>query len=42
MTGIVRNAVAEALATLLFVFAIIGAVNNAGDLTPLALSLIHI
>lgn len=37
MTGIVRNAVAEALATLLFVFAIIGAVNNAGDLTPLAI-----
>ena len=37
MTGTVRNAVTEALATLLFVFAIIAAVNNAGDLAPFAI-----
>lgn len=37
MTGTVRNAVAEALATFLFVFAIIAAVNNAGDFAPLAI-----
>ncbi|MFT4232522.1 MAG: aquaporin [Leucobacter sp.] len=37
MTGTVRNAVAEALATLLFVFAIVGAINNAGDFTPLVI-----
>ncbi len=37
MTGTVRNAVAEALATFLFVFAIIGAINNAGDFTPLVI-----
>ncbi|MCA0379037.1 MAG: aquaporin [Actinobacteria bacterium] len=37
MTGTVRNVVAELLATLLFVFAIIGAINNAGDFTPLAI-----
>lgn len=37
MTGTVRNAVAEAIATLLFVFTIIGAINNAGDLTPLVI-----
>lgn len=39
MTGTVRNAVAEALATLLFVFAIVAAINNAGDFTPLAIGL---
>lgn len=37
MTGTVRNAVAEALATLLFVFSIVGAINNAGDFTPLVI-----
>lgn len=37
MTGTVRNAVAEAIATLLFVFAIIGAIANAGDFAPLAI-----
>lgn len=38
MTGTVRNAVAEALATFLFVFAIIGAVNNAdATLAPIAI-----
>ena len=37
MTGTVRNAVAEALATFLFVFAIIAAVNNAGDFAPFAI-----
>ena len=37
MTGTVRNAVAEAIATLLFVFTIIGAINNAGDFTPLVI-----
>ncbi|GAA1778547.1 MULTISPECIES: MIP/aquaporin family protein [Leucobacter] len=35
MTGVLRNAVSEALATLLFVFTIIGAINNGGDFTPL-------
>ena len=37
MTGTVRNALAEALGTFLFVFAIIAAVNNAGDFAPLAI-----
>lgn len=37
MTGIARNAVAEALATLLFVFSIIGAINNAGPFAALAI-----
>jgi len=37
MTGTVRNAVAEALATFLFVFAIISAVNSAGDFAPIAI-----
>jgi aquaporin Z len=37
MTGTVRNAVAEAVGTFLFVFAIIAAVNNAGDFAPLAI-----
>ncbi|QBE48983.1 MIP/aquaporin family protein [Leucobacter triazinivorans] len=37
MTGTVRNAVAEALATFLFVFAIVAAINNAGDFAPLAI-----
>lgn len=37
MTGLVQKAAAEALATFLFVFAIIGAVNNAGDFAPLAI-----
>lgn len=37
MTGTARNAVAEALATFLFVFAIVAAVNNAGDFAPLAI-----
>lgn len=37
MTGTVRNAVAEALATFLFVFAIIAAVNKAGDFAPFAI-----
>lgn len=39
MTGTARNAVAELLATFLFVFAIIAAINNAGDFTPLAIGL---
>ena len=37
MTGTVRNAVAEALATFLFVFTIICAINGAGDFAPLAI-----
>ncbi|MCW4457422.1 MIP/aquaporin family protein [Microbacterium sp. MPKO10] len=37
MTGTIRKATAEALATFLFVFAIIAAVNNAGDFAPLAI-----
>ncbi|UOQ57102.1 aquaporin [Leucobacter allii] len=37
MTGTVRNAVAEALATFLFVFTIIAAVNSGSDLTPVAI-----
>lgn len=37
MTGIARSAVAEGLATFLFVFAIVAAINNAGDLTPLVI-----
>ena len=37
MTGTVRNAVAEALATFLFVFAIIAAVNKAGDFAAIAI-----
>lgn len=37
MTGLARNAVAEALGTLLFVFAIVSAVNSAGDFAPLAI-----
>jgi len=37
MTGTVRNAVAEALGTFLFVFAIIAAVNSAGALAPIAI-----
>lgn len=37
MTGTVRNAVTEALATLLFVFVIIAAVNNAGDFAPVVI-----
>ncbi|MGB3414871.1 MAG: aquaporin [Microbacteriaceae bacterium] len=37
MTGILRKATAEAIATLLFVFAIVAAINNAGDFAPLAI-----
>lgn len=37
MTGTVRNAVTEALATLLFVFTIVGAVNAGSPLTPIAI-----
>ncbi|TDP95570.1 aquaporin Z [Leucobacter luti] len=37
MTGTARNVAAEALATFLFVFSIVAAVNNAGDLAPLAI-----
>ncbi|WP_437583622.1 MIP/aquaporin family protein [Paramicrobacterium sp. CJ85] len=37
MKGTARNALAEALGTFLFVFAIIAAVNNAGDFTPLVI-----
>lgn len=33
----IRNAVAEAIATFLFVFAIIAAINNSGDFAPLAI-----
>lgn len=40
MTGTVRNAVAEALATFLFVFTIVGAVNNAGDFAPLVIGFV--
>ncbi|KAG4073377.1 hypothetical protein HA402_008533 [Bradysia odoriphaga] len=39
MTGIARNAVAEAVATFLFVLSIIGAVNSGSPLTPLAIGL---
>ncbi len=37
MTGTVRKAVAEAIATFLFVLSIIGAVNSGSPLTPLAI-----
>lgn len=37
MTGTARKAVAEALATLLFVFSIIGAINSAKAFTPLVI-----
>ena len=37
MTGIARNALAEFVGTFIFVFAIIGAVNSASALTPLAI-----
>ncbi|QIM15895.1 porin [Leucobacter insecticola] len=37
MTGIARSAFAEGLATFLFVFAIVAAINNAGDFTPLVI-----
>lgn len=37
MTGLVRNAITEALATFLFVFVIIAAVNSGSDLTPIAI-----
>lgn len=37
MTGIARNAVAEALATFLFVFSIVAAINNAGPFAALAI-----
>ncbi|MFT4260234.1 MIP/aquaporin family protein [Microbacterium sp.] len=39
MSGTPRKALAEALATFLFVFAIIGAVNSSSALTPLAIGL---
>lgn len=39
MNGTARNAVAEAVATFLFVLAIIGAVNSGSPLTPLAIGL---
>ena len=39
MTGLPRNAVAEAIGTFLFTFAIIGAVNSGSELTPLAIGL---
>ena len=39
MTGTARNAAAEALATLLFVFAIVAAIANAGEFAPLAIGL---
>lgn len=37
MTGTARSAAAEALATFLFVFVIVAAVNNAGGLTPIVI-----
>jgi len=37
MTGVLRKAVAEGLGTLLFIFAIVGAVNAAGAMTPLVI-----
>jgi len=37
MKGTARNFVAELIATFLFVFAIVAAINNAGDLTPLVI-----
>ncbi len=37
MTGLARNVVAELVATLLFVFAIVAAVNEGGALAPLAI-----
>lgn len=39
MTGTARKALAEAIATFLFVFSIIGAVNSDNALTPLAIGL---
>lgn len=39
MTGLPRKALAEALATFLFVLSIIGAVNSGSPLTPLAIGL---
>ena len=39
MTTVVRNTAAEALGTLLFVFAIITAIANAGELAPFAIGL---
>ncbi|MFT4158173.1 MAG: aquaporin [Microbacterium sp.] len=39
MTGTARKALAEAIATFLFVFSIIGAVNSGNPLTPLAIGL---
>lgn len=39
MTGTARKALAEAIATFLFVFSIIGAVNSGSPLTPLAIGL---
>jgi len=37
MKGTARNAVAEAIATFLFVFSIVAALNNAGDFAPLVI-----
>lgn len=37
MSGILRTALAELIGTFVFVFAIIGAVNAGGDLTPLVI-----
>jgi len=37
MTGTLRSAIAEFIGTFIFVFAIIGAVNGGGALTPLAI-----
>lgn len=39
MNGTARKALAEAIATFLFVFSIIGAVNGASELAPLAIGL---
>lgn len=39
MTGTARKALAEAIATFLFVLSIIGAVNSGSPLTPLAIGL---
>lgn len=40
MTGLPRNAIAEAIGTFLFAFAAIGAVNSGSELTPLAIGFV--
>jgi aquaporin Z len=40
MTGLARNALAEAIGTFVFAFAVIGAVNSGSALTPLAIGFV--